>query len=158
MKVKFVWLALITTSLIVFILPFNANVIAQSVPEIVPLANSDADTFLSALVIIALSLIILVFLGTSCFVAHTTVKNNSKAAEYLNAFFSSSNALQILTVSSVVVTLMFLALSDSLTEGALALLSSVAGYVLGSLQGSNRIPQNAIQKQPERQKEEENSL
>ena len=67
---------------------------------------------------------------------------------------TSNNALQILTVTAVLVVAMYLALAERLTEGALTLLSSVAGYVLGSLQHSNYSHTDDtqfIQKHPEKQ-------
>jgi hypothetical protein len=134
LRIKFFILALASVYFVVFILPFNRNAIAQNASIIGQLVNSDAKTFLSTLIIISLSLIIIIFLIASCFVANAALKNNDKTAEFLNSFFTSTNALQILTVSAVMLTTVFLALSDRLTDGALALLSSVAGYVLGNLQ------------------------
>lgn len=154
MRIKYVVLALFAAFFVALTLPFHTNAIAQDISEVEKLANPDSKTFLPALVLVCLSIIIIIFLIVSCFVAHTTIKHNPNAAEFLNSFFTSSNALQILTVCSVVITAMFLALSDRLNEGVLALLSSVAGYVLGSLQSSNQSSLKAIQEQLENKKKE----
>ncbi|MEO3678187.1 hypothetical protein [Rheinheimera fenheensis] len=55
------------------------------------------------------------------------------AATSLKAFFDGGNALKILTVFAVLVTAAFLALAGQLSEAAIALLSSIGGYVLGAL-------------------------
>jgi hypothetical protein len=133
-SVRFISLALATASLFIGIQVFNLNSVAQSLPVVDPLKNSDAKTRLSIITIISLSLILIIFLITATFIACKALENNAKTAEFLNSFLTSSNALQILTVTAVLVTAMFLGLADRLNDGILALLSSVTGYVLGSLQ------------------------
>lgn len=55
------------------------------------------------------------------------------ASESLKEFFDGGNSLKIITVFAVLITAAYLGLADQLSEAAIALLSSVAGYVLGSL-------------------------
>lgn len=55
------------------------------------------------------------------------------AATSFQAFFDGGNALKILTVFAVLVTAAYLALAGQLSEAAIALLSSIGGYVLGAL-------------------------
>jgi hypothetical protein len=149
---RFISLAFATASLFIGTQVFNLNSVAQALPMVDQLKDSDAKTFLSILTIISLSLILITFLIVSTFLACKALENNAKTAEFLNSFLTSSNALQILTVTAVLVAAMFLGLADRLNDGVLALLSSVAGYVLGSLQSPNKyLNSHASQKTLEEQ-------
>lgn len=129
------------TALLVFIMALSPSAVAQSLPAA---ATSDSKTFLATLVIICIASILAVFLIVSGFVAFAALKYSPNAANLLNSFFTSNNAIQILTISAVLVTALFLALSDRMSEGILSLLSSIAGYTLGGIRPeqstSNQIP------------------
>ncbi|GGW74930.1 hypothetical protein [Alteromonas halophila] len=92
------------------------------------------DQSLSMLAMYALTAILLVALIMSAIAAVFAFKYapESTAASLLT-FFSGGTALKILTVFAVLITATYLALANQLTEAAIALLSSVAGYVLGSI-------------------------
>lgn len=94
-----------------------------------------ADPTLSELAIYAMSLVLMVTVVTSGIAAYCAIqKDPTAASECLKEFFSGGNSLKILTVFAVLVTATYLALSGNLSEGAIALLSSVSGYVLGTMQ------------------------
>ncbi|MFM7086617.1 MAG: hypothetical protein ACKOXO_06460, partial [Cyanobium sp.] len=97
--VRFTSLAFATASLIIGTQVFNLNSVAQALPVVDQLKDSDAKTFLSILTIISLALILITFLMSSTFLACKALENNAKTAEFLNSFLTSSNALQILTVT-----------------------------------------------------------
>jgi len=150
--VRFISLVFASASLLIGVQAFNSNSVAQSLPVVDQLKDPEAKTLLSILTMISLSLILIIFLITATLVACKALENNIKTAEFLNSFLTSSNALQILTVTAVLVTAMFLGLADRLNDGILALLSSVTGYVLGSLQRSDKASNSqATQKSLEQQ-------
>ena len=60
-------------------------------------------------------------------------RDNKVASEYLTPVFGAGSALQLLTVLSVILSATVLALAGQLQDGAVALLSGIAGYVLGSI-------------------------
>ena len=60
-------------------------------------------------------------------------RENPQHKSDLFAFLQEANGLRILTVFTVILAALFLAITGNLTEGATALLSSIAGYVLGSM-------------------------
>ena len=146
--VRFISLALTSASLFIGTQAFNLNSAAQALPVEHQLKDYDATTILSIVTIISLSLILIIFLMASTFLACKSLENNVKTAEFLNSFLTSSNALQILTVTAVLVAAMFLGLADRLNDGVLALLSSVAGYVLGSLQSPNKSSNSHTSQKP----------
>lgn len=93
-----------------------------------------ANPALSELAIYAMSLVLMVTVVTSGIAAYCAIRKDPTAAsESLKEFFNGGNALKILTVFAVLITAAFLALSGNLSEGAIALLSSVSGYVLGTM-------------------------
>lgn len=59
--------------------------------------------------------------------------NAEQAAIVTKAFFEGGNALRIATVLVIVGTAAVLALTNALSEGVLALMSAIAGYVLGGI-------------------------
>jgi hypothetical protein len=123
-------LLIFTTALLILIMSLSPSVVAQSLPAA---ASSDPNIFLATLVIICLASVLAIFLIVSGFVAFAALKYSPNAANLLNSFFTSNNAIQILTISAVLVTALFLALSDRLSAGVLSLLSSIAGYTLGGI-------------------------
>ncbi len=61
-----------------------------------------------------------------------------EASNSLKDFFNGGNALKILTVFAVLITATYLALAGQLTDAAIALLSSVSGYVLGTMKSGDK--------------------
>jgi hypothetical protein len=59
------------------------------------------------------------------------------AAKSFGLLFQRGNFLRIVTVIMVVVAIIFLTVSEKLSEGSVAVLSGVAGYVLGGLNKNN---------------------
>lgn len=92
------------------------------------------DPDLSLITIYALTIVLITALLISAVAAVFAIRSAPDvAAKSLKEFFSGGNALKILTVFAVLITMTYLALAGQLSEAAIALLSSVAGYVLGSL-------------------------
>ena len=92
------------------------------------------DINLSITAIYALTFVLVSALALSAIAVIVAIKNSPEvASKSLKEFFNGGNALYILTVFAVLVTAAYLALAGQLSEAAIALLSSVAGYVLGSL-------------------------
>src|SRR5215510_453393 len=60
-------------------------------------------------------------------------KVQAGAGKSFGLLFQRGNFTRVITVFGVIVAVIFLALSDRLTEGAVAVLSGVAGFVLGGL-------------------------
>ena len=92
------------------------------------------DPNLPLIAIYALTLVLIVALLISAIAAIVAMKNAPEAASNsLKEFFNGGNSLKILTVFAILVTAAYLALAGQLSEAAIALLSSIAGYVLGSM-------------------------
>jgi hypothetical protein len=75
-------------------------------------------------------------------------KDPGKAAESVRALFEGGNVLRVATVFGVLGTTTVLLFADKLTEGALALMSGIVGYVLGGLHrgsATERSPRNSSQ-------------
>lgn len=60
------------------------------------------------------------------------------ATRALTTLTEGGNSIRLLTTFGVVIAASFLALTGVLTEGAIALLSSVAGFMLGGIQRGTR--------------------
>jgi len=94
---------------------------------------------LSELAIYALSGILVVAIVVSGVAAFCAIRKAPEvASESLKEFFNGGNALKILTVFAVLITSAFLALAGQLSEGAIALLSSISGYILGTMQNAKQ--------------------
>lgn len=93
-----------------------------------------SESNLSLVTIYALTTLLFTALILSAIAAIVAVRKSPEvASESLKEFFNGGNALKILTVFAVLVTATYLALASQLTEAVVALLSSVVGYVLGSM-------------------------
>ncbi|MCJ8321778.1 MAG: hypothetical protein MJK12_19235 [Colwellia sp.] len=91
---------------------------------------------LNELVIYALTTILIVTIILATIAACLAIcKNPETASNALKDFFNGGDALKILTVFAVLITATFLALAGELSDAAIALLSSISGYVLGSMNG-----------------------
>ena len=91
---------------------------------------------LSELAIYALSGILVVAIVVSGVAVFFAIKEAPEvASKALKDYFNGGNALKILTVFAVLITSAFLALAGQLSEGSIALLSSISGYILGTIQG-----------------------
>jgi hypothetical protein len=72
-------------------------------------------------------------------VAIMSFKNNpTGTSQQLQIFFEGGTGLRLLTVFAIILATVFLGTIGKLNEGASALLSGVAGYVLGGLQHERR--------------------
>jgi len=99
---------------------------------------------LSKLAIYAMSIVLVVAIIISGIAATTAIRKNSVAtSESIKEFFNGGYALKILTVFAVLITATYLALAGQLSEGAIALLSSISGYVLGTMQGASKSDANS---------------
>lgn len=99
-----------------------------------------ANPELNELVIYALTSILIVTITLSAIAASIAIyKSPDTASHALKDFFNGGDALKILTVFAVLITATFLALAGELSEAAIALLSSISGYVLGSMNGKSGI-------------------
>ena len=97
------------------------------------------DPNLSLIAIYALTIVLLSAIFLCAGSAIVALRSAPEiASESLKEFFTGGNSLKILTVFAVLVTAAYLALAGRLSEAAIALLSSVAGYVLGSLKQDER--------------------
>jgi hypothetical protein len=65
-------------------------------------------------------------------------KDNRIASEYLTRVFVGGSALHLLTVLAVILSATVLSLAGKLEQGIVALLSGIAGYVLGGLRETSR--------------------
>jgi len=88
------------------------------------------------IVILSLTSIIIVALLAFGIVGNSAFKKTEKgAAKSFGMLFQRGNFLKLATVILVIVAVIFLALLDILKEnGVIAILSGVAGYVLGGLE------------------------
>lgn len=97
------------------------------------------NTNLNELVIYSLtSILLLIILVSSVAAIIAIIKTPDVASESLKEFFNGGDALKILTVFAVLITATFLALASQLSEAAIALLSSISGYVLGAMKNSKK--------------------
>lgn len=85
----------------------------------------------SITIIIGLICIAFIVVGSIAF-----WRTQKGAAKSFGLLFQRGNFLRIGTVVMVVVATIFLAIAEKLSEGAVAVLSGVAGYVLGGLDRS----------------------
>ena len=93
-----------------------------------------SDPDISIIVIYALTAVLLFALFSSTLAAIFAIRKSPEiASKSLKEFFSDGNAVKILTVFAVLVAATYLSLAGQLSESMIALLSSIAGYVLGSL-------------------------
>jgi photosystem II stability/assembly factor-like uncharacterized protein len=92
--------------------------------------NAELATF--ALLVFATVCAICVVTGGIAF-AIAFRKHPTQATLAIKAFFEGGNALRVATVFGVLGTTTVLLFADKLTEGALALMSGIVGYVLGGL-------------------------
>jgi hypothetical protein len=61
-----------------------------------------------------------------------------EVSESLDIILSSERALQLVTVSAIIIVLLFLGIAGRLNDGAIGILGSVGGYVLGNLSKGTR--------------------
>jgi len=84
--------------------------------------------------IIAISVVLSVtIIGLSVVSYVSFHKDNKVASEYLTRVFEGGSALRLMTVLAVILSATVLSLAGQLKEGTIALLSGVAGYVLGGI-------------------------
>jgi hypothetical protein len=92
------------------------------------------DPQLAWLAIICLSIITgLSVVGAAVVSALVSWKEPQQATNALAGLVEGGNSIRLLSTILVVVAASFLALAGALTEGASALLSSVAGFMLGGI-------------------------
>ena len=102
--------------------------------------KSAVDPQLVQTVIIAIAIVMSIGLIGLFTVSYVSFNEDSKvASEYLTVVFGAGSALQLLTVLAVILSATVLALAGQLQEGTIALLSGIAGYVLGSIR-SHSLP------------------
>lgn len=88
----------------------------------------------SRLAMLCLStLLALAVIGATIVSALVARKDPGQSTAALLGLVQGGNSIRLLTTFGVVLVMGFLALSDSLTEGAIALLSSVGGFMLGGV-------------------------
>jgi hypothetical protein len=84
--------------------------------------------------IIAISVVMSVtIIGLSVVSYISFSKDNKVASEYLTRIFEGGSALRLMTVLAVILSATVLSLAGQLKEGTIALLSGIAGYVLGGI-------------------------
>lgn len=67
-------------------------------------------------------------------------KDGEDIVDMLKIVLESNRALQLITVSAVIIAVMFLSLINQINNnGVIALLSGISGYVLGSLGGKGKL-------------------
>ena len=92
------------------------------------------DSQLALWGVIGICAIIIVALGAFTVIAVVFLREKpDEIHECIEIILGSELALQLLAVSAIVVALLFLGIAGRLTEGAIAILGSVGGYVLGNL-------------------------
>ena len=102
-----------------------------------PVMTADAELVRWAIVAIAVVLSIgLIGLFTVSYVSFS--RDSKVASEYLTRVFGAGTALYLLTVLAVILSATVLALAGQLQDGAIALLSGIAGYVLGAIRSSSQ--------------------
>ena len=92
--------------------------------------NADLAKF--ALAVFAVVCAVCIVVGGVAF-AVAFRKDPGKAEASVRALFEGGNLLRVATVFGVLGTTTVLLFADKLTEGALALMSGIVGYVLGGL-------------------------
>lgn len=101
-------------------------------------ANADYHT-LVMVVVGATALIFIVALVVFAAVAKAAFQSQRPGAPTsLGLLFQRSDSLRLATVIIVVLAVVYLAIVDKLNDGAIAILSGIVGYVLGTSQ--NRAP------------------
>ena len=99
------------------------------------------DPTITKYIILALTIIVSVVVitfGVVGGIAFSKVKVG--AGKSFGLMFQRGNFLRIVTVFAVILAVVLLGISDKLTEGAIAVLSGVAGFVLGGLDKSKGSP------------------
>ena len=97
--------------------------------------DSIVNNDLSQLAIYMLTGVLVVLIVSACVVLGFAVRKDAVAvSKSMNEFFSNNNTLKLFTVVCILISATFLALVGQLSNGIIALLSSISGYVLGSLQ------------------------
>jgi hypothetical protein len=97
-----------------------------------PLVATDAQLVRWA--IIAIAVVISIGLIGLFAVSYVSFSRDSEvASRYLTRVFGTGSALHLLTVLAVILSATVLSLAGQLQDGAVALLSGIAGYVLGAL-------------------------
>jgi hypothetical protein len=98
---------------------------------------------LSELAMYSLTVILILTITLSALAAIIAIIRAPEIASVsLKDFFNGGDALKILTVFAILITAAYLALANQLSEAAIALLSSISGYVLGKLSGTKPISEN----------------
>jgi hypothetical protein len=93
-----------------------------------------ADRALVQWAIVAISIMITIALIGLTVVSYVSFnKDNKVASEYMTRVFVGGAALRLLTVLAVILSATILSLAGQLKEGTIALLSGIAGYVLGGI-------------------------
>ena len=72
----------------------------------------------------------------------TAWRRPEQSTKALLGLVEGANSIRLLTTFAIVVITSFLALADSLTEGPIALLSSVAGFMLGGIKRPSSADRN----------------
>jgi hypothetical protein len=85
-------------------------------------------TILSSAVVVAIAIVGLTVVSSISF-----RQDNKVASEFLTRVFVGGAALRLLTVLAVILSATVLSLAGQLKEGTIALLSGIAGYVLGGI-------------------------
>ena len=88
----------------------------------------------SALIVNSLTIVGVVAIVCFTLLGFIAFKKTEKgAAKSFGLLFQRGDFLKLLTVISVVSAVLFLSLADKLTQGAISLLSGLAGYILGTM-------------------------
>jgi len=89
---------------------------------------------LSRIAILCISVILTIaFVGATIVSGVVARQRPEESTQALLGLVEGGNSIRLLSTLAVVVVATFLALAGSLTEGTIALLSSVAGFMLGGV-------------------------
>lgn len=92
------------------------------------------DAQLAWLAILCLAITVgLAFIGAAVVSALVAWKQPQQATNALIGLVEGGNSIRLLSTFCVIIAATFLALTGALSEGAIALLSSVAGFMLGGI-------------------------
>jgi hypothetical protein len=122
-----------------------------------PDTTSLSNTSLLGLGIIAATAAIIVV----CFTVITVSMLRNKTVDVtaaLQEIFRSERALQLVSVAAIVFALLVLALTNKISEGAIALLASIGGYVLGNLSKPQKSSPNTTQPRENRAADDQENI
>src|SRR6516225_3821649 len=92
-----------------------------------------SDTVVQWTILLSAVVVAIAIVGLTVVSSISFRQDNKVASEFLTRVFVGGAALRLLTVLAVILSATVLSLAGQLKEGTIALLSGIAGYVLGGI-------------------------